>query len=72
MFNASEFVKTMSLTMIRSKLAIQISILDGFLADGVIDEVEHAKQVSKANADFVSSFDFAVAPVKKENPNEPA
>ena len=68
MLNVDEFVKNMSLTMARSRLAIQISVLDGFLADGVIDEVEHAKQVSKANAEFVRSFDFAITPAKKEQP----
>ena len=68
MFDAAEFVKNMSLMVIRAKLSTQISTLDGLLADGVIDEVEHAKQVGKANAEFVRSFDFAVAPIKKEQP----
>ena len=66
MFDAAEFAKNMSLMMIRAKLSTQTVVLDGLLADGVIDEVEHAKQVSKANAEFVRSFDVAVTPVKKE------
>ena len=68
MFDAAEFVKNTSLMVIRAKLSTQISTLDGLLADGVIDEVEHAKQVGKANAEFVRSFDFAITPAKKEQP----
>lgn len=68
MFDAAEFAKNMSLMMIRAKLSTQTSVLDGLLANGVIDEAEHAKQVSKATAEFVRSFDFAVAPAKKEQP----
>ena len=68
MFNATEFVKNMSLMVIRAKLSTQISTLDELLADGVINEVEHAKQVGKANAEFVRSFDFAITPAKKEQP----
>jgi len=66
MFDAAEFVKNMSLMVIRAKLSTQISTIDGLLSDGVIDEVEHAKQVGKANAEFVRSFDFAITPAKKE------
>ena len=68
MFDAAEFVKNMSLMVIRAKLSTQISTLDGLLSDGVIDEVEHEKQVGKANAEFVRSFDFAITPAKKEQP----
>ena len=68
MFDAAEFAKNMSLMMIRAKLSTQTVVLDGLLADGVIDEVEHAKQVSKANAEFVRSFDFAIAPARSEQP----
>lgn len=68
MFNATEFVKNMSLMVIRAKLSTQISTLDELLADGVINEVEHAKQVGKANAEFVRSFDFAITPINKEQP----
>ena len=69
MFNADEFVKNMILMVVLAKLSTQISTLDGLLSDGVIDEVEHAKQVGKANAEFVRSFDFAITPAKKEQQN---